>query len=166
MGDYLDLGEGLVIDEDTGEVVEGGGENLLALLVHRRHDAKTQEDEWKAAKQALDRSLRKYAGDGFTKAVFDEIVLADRGGRYDVTDNEKVVAAIEETTSNVNDAYELLEAFVRCAKGFSKTAIAQLDDGPLRGDVSNIYDRATETKEKRHWFETDVVRKPAPRRKP
>ena len=45
VSDYIEVAPGLVVSED-GEVIEGA-DDAIAMLIRHRHDAHTQEVEWR-----------------------------------------------------------------------------------------------------------------------
>lgn len=67
----LDLG-GIVIDEDTGEVLEGSSKDILNILQVRLEEAQLQEKRWGAHVHALKSAIAKKLRDDHTDSFSSE----------------------------------------------------------------------------------------------
>lgn len=146
----------LLVDDETGEILEvPQGVDALFLVAHRRHDAKQQEDAWKAQRAMLDAVLLKKQEE--KKAEYGDIIVAIKGGSYSKTDAEALANLVYErfrsAFSDDSVAVSAVLGLIAAASGFAKDKIPQ----PTLG----IYEEATEWLEKRPWVETrPVLRRP------
>ena len=158
---YIDLLEdgSLIIDAETGEILEQHGPDRMTLLAHRRHEAKAQLKQWEETLAAYDRALLANDAAG----LYGPVVIARRQRSYTDTDTEAF------TRLPLNSAYELLN-------GMSSTARLELldlielvraatkfDPSKLNPELRKMFDAATETKQTKPWIESRVALKPAPK---
>lgn len=137
-----------VVDPETGEVIVlEEGEQDLAVVVHRRHEAHAQEKLWAENRKRYDAILKARAESG---GVFDDVQLRFRGGTYSTFDGERFARAIR--ASEIEPTYEMWLIAMAASKGFKRDAL------PV-GLFRDAFDKATDQLPKRPWVETSKVRR-------
>lgn len=141
--------DGLVVDEETGEIVEAPvGGDALTMVAVRRHYAHEQEKTWERARQGFDRVL--LARQDTPKATYADVMVAVRGRTYSDTDVEAFADMVIETPLEPSEMAQLIAA----AKGFKRDLL------PER--LRPLFDSATAARESKPWIESRAVLKPAP----
>jgi len=139
-----DLGGGLVVDDDTGEVIEiPEGVDALTLLAHGRHDAKGQEDAWKQRRQAYDAALLAKMTE--KRANFTGVVVSVMGRTYTKTD----VDAFADSLAAAAIEWPDLMAVIAAAQGFKRDLLPE--------SVWEIYDKHTEHLPTKAWIDSKPV---------
>ena len=152
MGDAIILENGDAVDADTGEfLMVANMDDALKFTAQRRHQAKAEEDAWKAYRAVLDQILIRYQLE--RRTVYDGLDVSVKGGKYTSFDRESWQADIAEIELTRAELFHIVLA----ATGFDR------DDLPEA--AREAFDIATKQHEKRPWVESRVTRTPAPRMK-
>ena len=161
---YIDLLEdgSLIIDAETGEILEQHGPDRMTLLAHRRHEAKAQLKQWESTVDAYDRALLANDAAG----LYGPIVIDRRQSSYSQTDTEAF------TLRPLTDASRLMGE-LPSVPAFAKFTVLDLvelvraatkfDPSKLNPELRKLFDAATETKRTKPWIESRVALKPAPK---
>ena len=146
---YVALEQGLIVDDDSGEIIDSAGiDDPLKFSAERRHAAKEQVDEWTALLRNYDRVLLASL-EG--KVAYGDIVVSVRSGSYTTFHPEHFAAEVEALELTQDE----LRAAIGAAKGF--------ESGLLPDVLQRALDLATERRQKRPWIESSIARKVAPR---
>lgn len=154
----IDLGDGLVVDDESGEVVSlPAGTEKLGFVARKRHEAHDQEKAWGRTRLILDQVLLREQE--VPTATYDSVVIRVAGGTYTKTDGQamadlvmtRVQAAFSE---GVTHDITYVVGIIAAATGFKRDALPE--------QAVAFYDAVTERMEKRPWIESQPVLKRAP----
>ncbi len=150
MGEYIELENGVVVDDETGEFIgECDIDDVVKFSVSRRHEEKAQEDAHKQVRTVYDQVIIKHQ-QGKEKVTYGDLVCAVRTSDYSTFDAK----AFAKTISGIELTRDELMALVLAATKFDRDKLPPI--------VLDPYDEAVTTQMKRPWVETGVVRKAAP----
>ena len=146
---YVALERGLIVDDDSGEIIDSAGiDDPLKFSAERRHAAKEQIDEWTALLRNYDRVLLASL-EG--KTAYGDIVVSVRSSSYPVWHADVFALELSALELTRDEYAEALAA----AKGFDTDALPDVLRLPAQ--------MATERRRKRPWIESSIARKVAPR---
>ena len=138
--------EGLVIDDQTGEIIDG--DQSIDNLVYRAHEAQLQAERWGQIEAALKSAINKAQVE--KRGAYGRLVATRIGGTYPVLSPGWRTAVLEGEIPPEAHA-ELLAG----ARTFDKSAL-----GPV---LAGLVENYTEHEPKRPYILLSVAEKRAPR---
>jgi hypothetical protein len=147
----IELDDGLLVDEETGEIVEAPrGTDALKLVALRRAEAKAQEEAWYQRRKHLDAVLLRNQEERLAR--YDAVTVALRQRQVETFQAERFVDLVHDVPLEHDDIMVLLGA----AKGFKKE---MLGDEPR---LAALVAAATESRASRPWVETTITLRDVP----
>ncbi len=151
--------DGLIVDEDTGEIIDvPEGQNALDMVAHRLADAKDQAKEWAHIVQIYSAVVLREQAD--KKAIYGDTVLNQVYGSAESFDRSEWML----DSLGLELIRDEWRALAQAATGFDRDALKAADKllGRRRG-LSPLIQRYYKRKDRAPYVTVSKVRRAAPR---
>lgn len=145
---HIDM-DGLILDDETGEIVEAAeGQDSLAIVARRRHEAHTQAEQWKRVQAIYDAVLLRQQEE--RTATYGDVLIRIAGSSYSKFD----APAFREEIAQTELTPAEWEAIALAASNFDPEALPPI--------ARTIYGQYNQRLSKRPWIMSQAVLRRAP----